>query len=581
MYKLLLLLLLLFGCLPEESWDPCNSKDPDSTCYMPPPEASVRSFNPHSVIISDSVMNVNENVESVELLRIKDGVPLDSSFSVPILNNTYSFIDSVDIGSSYKYKLIFNGFYNDESDTDTTMELAHNYRGVDNININIISEAEVDVVWNYNYFDYFEDTSKDSIKFELTKYQLANINDRDTSYISLSFPINSTHEYKYTDTTVRQDDQLQYSIYMVDDNLVSDMQTSEIDTINFPQCAINHYIPLNSHTIYLKWECEDVIDKLARIRLSNQFNGEIFSIENADSSGYYKDDLNDYIELVSDQVDNIDDLANIPVVYALTWWGEGGDSLSSVQTLNTFPVHHMEYVPSLNSFNFGDFEEHQNDITVNSTRAFYIDKYEVNSYLAANPENNPYEKWDANPITNGATYQDAIEFCEERTDEYQALFPDYTLNFQLPNELDWEIAASAQYSDLIFDENEQDFNAVFTGKYMYPESVGNGQINCLYANIQSCFNETTEIGFFSSLNNQMNSTSYSNIYDCSGNVKEWVSKYFDHSDDREILRGGDYNSNPNDVKSTSFIYEFPNIQHNSIGFRTIIDANEFLESIDR
>ena len=116
---------------------------------------------------------------------------------------------------------------------------------------------------------------------------------------------------------------------------------------------------------------------------------------------------------------------------------------------------------------------------------------------------------------------------------------------------------------------------------MYPESVGNGQINCLYANIQSCFNETTEIGFFSSLNNQMNSASYSNIYDCSGNVKEWVLKYFDHSDDREILRGGDYNSNPNDVKSTSFIYEFPNIQHNSIGFRTIIDANEFLESIDR
>ena len=34
-----------------------------------------------------------------------------------------------------------------------------------------------------------------------------------------------------------------------------------------------------------------------------------------------------------------------------------------------------------------------------------------------------------------------------------------------------------------------------------------------------------------------------------------------------------------DVKSTSFIYEFPDIEHNSIGFRTIIYADEFLESI--
>ena len=161
MYKILLLLLLLFGCLPEENWDPCNSKDPDSSCYMPPPEASIRSYNPHSIIISDSIMNVNENVESISLLRITDGLALDSSFLVPILNNTYSFIDSVDLAKSYKYKLIYNGFYDDESDVDTTMELFHTYQGVDNLNIDVISEAEVDVIWNYDYFNNFEDTSKD------------------------------------------------------------------------------------------------------------------------------------------------------------------------------------------------------------------------------------------------------------------------------------------------------------------------------------------------------------------------------------------------------------------------------------
>ena len=37
--------------------------------------------------------------------------------------------------------------------------------------------------------------------------------------------------------------------------------------------------------------------KLAKVRLSNQFNDQIFLIENANSEGYYKDDLNDYIDI--------------------------------------------------------------------------------------------------------------------------------------------------------------------------------------------------------------------------------------------------------------------------------------------
>jgi len=242
----------------------------------------------------------------------------------------------------------------------------------------------------------------------------------------------------------------------------------------------------------------------------------------------------------------------------------------------------MEYVPSLNSFNFGDSTEYQNDSIVTETRGFYIDKYEINQYLKDDPGSNPYNKWDEFPIDNGIDFGDAIQFCNFRTTQYEILFPDLNLIFEIPNELDWEIAASAKYSNLIFDEIQQKFTATLDAKYMYPESVGNGQINCLYANIQSCFNSPTLIGYFSDLYGQINSSSPSNIYDFSGNVKEWVLKYFNHSeneDDRMILRGGDYNSNPDDVKSTSFIYESPDLQHNSIGFRTIIYADQFLELI--
>ena len=578
---LILLFLFIFGCIQEESWNPCNAKDPDSTCYMPPPEATVNSYNPHSIIISDSIMNVNENVESIELIRITDGVSFDSIFTIPILNNTYSYIDSVELNKSYKYKLLYNGFYDDESDSDTTNEIYHKFNGVQDFMINIISDAEVNVEWTYDYFSNFTDLTKDSIKFELSKYQLGNINPLDTTKISLSFPINEeSNKFIYKDISVSQDDQLQYEIFIKDNNLISETVTTEIDTINFPQCNINHYIPLNSHTIYLKWECDYVIENLSRVKLTNQFNEEIFDIVDTGSYGYYKDDLNDYIELVSNELPNLDNLANLDVIYTLTWWGEGGESKSITKTLNTFPVHHMEYVPSLNSFNFGDFEEYQNDTTIfNQTKAFYIDKYEVNDYLYQNPDDNPFNKWIYQPIVGGASFEDANSFCELRTDRYQTLFPNINLNFELPNELDWEIAASAKYDDLIYSENHQSFIATFSSKYIYPEVVANGQINCFYANIQSCYNETTEIGFFTELNDQIDSSSPSKIYDCSGNVKEWVTKYFTHSDNREILRGGDYNSNPNDVKSTSFIYEFPETQHNSIGFRTIIDASDYLESI--
>ena len=62
-----------------------------------------------------------------------------------------------------------------------------------------------------------------------------------------------------------------------------------------------------------------------------------------------------------------------------------------------------------------------------------------------------------------------------------------------------------------------------------------------------------------------------------GNLKEWVEKYFYHDEERVILRGGDYLSSAAECKTTSFIYENGSVYHKTIGFRTAIRAEPFLE----
>ena len=574
-------ILILSSCQDPIEANICNSQDPDNHCYMPIPDSRIMSYNPHSIIINDisnelnSIEN-NSNIKDIIVEKIINDIEIDSVYLIPIEAGTYEFIDNDDIAlnSFYSYKLKFQSFDNTFSDISFIEPFLHQYRSVDDISISLVNESEANIIWNYNYSDNFSEYV-DSLRFTLIKAQLNN-NETDlidTTFINLTLPLSNNTEYIYSDSFININDILQYSIFMSNENLESDIIISEIDTVNFPQCNINYSVPLNSHTVHLKWECDYVIDKLAEIRLSNQWNEELFIIQNADSSGYYTDNLKNYMELID--VPN-DDIANIEVNYTLTWKGEGGGSSYSNRIIKTFPIHHMEYVPALtsNSFHFGT--ENENFTVIDTiTRAFYIDKYEVSNDLYQNPGSNPYQKWDDTPVqinNSGIDFDQANQFCVDRSNAYA----DIDLEFVLPNELDWEIAASAQYSkNLIYDKNLNKFMSTSIDKLIYSQDVDNGEISCFYANIESCYNEPINIGYFT------DSFSPSGIYDFSGNVKEWVKKYFPHPDEsvREILRGGDYNSNPSDVKSTSFIYENGSIQHKSIGFRTIIYADTYNETI--
>ena len=244
----------------------------------------------------------------------------------------------------------------------------------------------------------------------------------------------------------------------------------------------------------------------------------------------------------------------------------------------------MEYVPRLYQVEFGTDDDM---IILDSTKAFYIDLYEVSNDLYNDPASNPEYLWSSYP-KDSVNFYDARVFCNNRTELMNNQFGDGSLldesysdpytnfnynqsssGFHLANEVEWEVAASIHY-DLM------DGNVL--NKYIYPMPVGTGELNCVYANYLGCYNGTTPVGYFDGKNySNQDAPSPIGLYDVCGNIQEWVEKHFSHTDSREILRGGGFLTESINCKTTSYIYENANTLHKTIGFRTAISANPFLE----
>ena len=582
---LLLFSILTFsGCLKDDDPEFCNTQDACSYCYVPEPSALVISNTPNSILVIDILDNidnqcnyVNEydwraNIESLELIKYCQGTIVDTTI-VPIINDTYEFIDeNVDIGSEYKYNLFYKDHNDGISDSSFTNTLIHLYSGVDSLSLFLINENELSVNWEYNYFANF-DSEIDIINFKLIREQL---NDDQNHFVSLdtldlNYEISLDSKYSYSDE-VAIEDIMKYSLFMTYDTLKSDVVVSDQLEVNFPSCSIVNWIPLNSYTIHLEWACENIINGLAEIKLKNNYNEELFSLDNIiDSKGSFTDDLSKYIDL--NTFENTEGIAGEKIAYTLEWYGEGGGYDYSISYAETFPINNMVYVPSLNEFPFGLDPTGNFLITEYNTKSFYIDLYEVNDDLFLNSDSNPFIKWDDYPIIDGVNLESAKAFCINRSNSYPGI------TFNIPSELDWEIAASALYSnELVYDSISNDYKSSYLEKYYYPVLSGNETINCNFANYESCNGYPIKIGSFDGLD-MYESISPSGLYDCSGNVREWAIKIYDYDDSREILRGGDYNSSAEDIMSTSFIFESSTTQNNGIGFRTIIYADQYLSNM--
>jgi len=576
-YLLLLLILFMNSCCDDCDDDGllCNTQDPASYCYIPPPSANIFLYSPHQLKVIDDLTHFNDeqlnNAESLEITRISSNND-DTTFTVPIIDKSFEFLDNVIIGESYQYEMAYINFDGDPSELSTTELLTCTYEGVQGLTLELINESQLNINWSYDYSNYFSGPVPDEVYFRLIKDKQGS----ESEIFDLPL-LSDIIDYTYVDTDIYEDDILNYSMYMIDSDIYSETEQTESIEINFPDCFISNYIPLNSYTIYLEWECSDVINEnLPRITLRNEHTPEnelLFDIENSQGNGFFIDTLSLYYDDIDDSI------AGSPIQYQLEWQGVSGVPVNDIFYLETFPVHHMTYVPSLNEFPIG--LDSLNNLVTNTT-PFYIDKYEITNTQMVTHGDNPYEKWDDSPYNGGVSYVDALEYCGNRTAAFESAPNFEGLEFTLPDEIDWEIAASAEYQDINMYGLDLlgNSSSIYLKKHYYPVSVGDGLLNCNYANIQSCYGGSLPIGTFNG-NNYENAISPSGLYDCSGNVKEWVKKsdYINHEDQRKVLRGGDYNSEPTDAKNISFIYENDNIAHSTFGFRTIIYADEYLQNL--
>ena len=568
---LLLVLLIILSCIEPPDFDAINTQDPNSGYYLAPPsDITIASYDDHALVI---LFKQTYDVDSIRIGRYSSE---DSTqFIVNIDDSSFYVIDSseIELDKTYNYSLNFKNEFG-ASINSVSSDYYHQFLGVDSFNIQQLNEREVQLNWRYCFEDHFT-KEIDHINWQINKKIYNASGSIDSVIIDTLMSRETDCQYQIIDE-VQLGDSILYSIKIKSPYNLSQEVFSSSLIIDFPSLESLQWIPINSKTIKINWNLENInAEYIQTVSLSNNLSdgNSIYELNN-ELSGAYIDDLSQYTNVVAGQ----------SILYNITWCGVGNACSDTSFVAATLPFYHMEYVPRLYQVEFGTDDDM---IILDSTKAFYIDLYEVSNDLYNDPASNPEYLWSSYP-KDSVNFYDARVFCNNRTELMNNQFGDGSLldesysdpytnfnynqsssGFHLANEVEWEVAASIHY-DLM------DGNVL--NKYIYPMPVGTGELNCVYANYLGCYNGTTPVGYFDGKNySNQDAPSPIGLYDVCGNIQEWVEKHFSHTDSREILRGGGFLTESINCKTTSYIYENANTSHKTIGFRTAISANPFLE----
>ena len=76
--------------------------------------------------------------------------------------------------------------------------------------------------------------------------------------------------------------------------------------------------------------------------------------------------------------------------------------------------------------------------------------------------------------------------------------------------------------------------------------------------------------------NTQDSGSYLGIYDLNGNVMEWCNDAGEFSNNTRICKGGGFLTEGSECRNKSEFTYSKDLIHETIGFRTVLSADEFL-----
>ena len=563
--KYLILFAIIFYSCEEPVMQAENTQDPDSGLHIPGAKSIViESYSPSSIRLT---FNNQDSQDSIAVLRIENGD--SSSFSI-IKNSDEYFIDNQNIVPNNNYN--YSARYITESGQSDSIagSISHVFLGIDNLILDAINENSINISWEYDIQENFEKSYED-LNWEIVRQKYNSVSDNwdELENILFSASVSLDNHYEYLDTeNIELDDHLKYSVSLKIDNLNSDITSDSIE-IDFPQLESLFWIPINSSAIGIDWSIDASAsnDAISSVTISNNFNDQDdFIYQGTEISGFFIDSLANA---------NVNIFPNQQVEYKIKWCGLS-DCMDSIFTAYTFPVYNMQYVPAMTGIDF-------NGNTL-STEAFYIDIYEVHENIFNNNDNSSIEPMLSMPKSD-INMQDARDYCNRRSESYsqEDFGYGYTganftndLGFRLPTESEWYVAAAVLHN----------WNGETIDIFEYTTQVGSGSITCSYGNILNCGDEAKTVGSYSG-NSEcascLESTSPNGLYDCNGNLKEWVEKseelHSPNHSNRGVIIGGDFTSTANQSKNSFFMYEELDFEHSTIGFRTIIPAAPFLSSI--
>ena len=618
------MLIIFFSCedLPPA---PCSSDDPNCVgAYLSSPIIENLQLWNYNAVKIEFDRNDDENIENIIVTRelldnstgfdgcldpyeAGDGVCLPDinpeysegddinndnivSFIVPYPESDNYIIDNPSVldfdyhqvspGSEYRYIIEFDNSYPDESDPSISSSIYNTFSGISNLTASYGNNNSVNLEWVYNPGDYYQgynDASGDPfdfIDFKIIQYVKNELSDGGSEWVyeneiteSMEVADNSIYIYNQ-DSGIVIGDEYKFEVSVIfGEQYFSDDLSVSVST-DFPTIDIVDWLPIDSKTVAVYWKIDmgdfqtDIAEVAITRTLTSSNSIDIVQEVSNQSEGYFVDFINEASP-------------NELIEYGFEWCNEEGTCDNENKYANTFPIENMRYFPAMSQI------ESPFDGALYSIDAFYIDIYEVHHALYSLD----FNLYDTNPDlayapVDSLTFEDAKSWSMGRSSIY---------SFDLPSELEWYVAASVDY-DLsllvLFDEEGDAANMNFDNSYPlndviyppsnyiyynYPEIVGNGNISCSYANFLGCIGSDSIVGAY----NQ--ATSPTGLYDCSGNLKEWVQKTNGlHSDEREILMGGDFLSSENNIKSSSYVYEQGDVEHRTIGFRTVLPAEAFL-----